>query len=112
MLLNVIEESYLWEVLNECAPGEDWPDRAPYIPHLIGIVEDFLNMGLISLYRHSDEPGYPIIDIPDTEARTIIADPDNWWSPGDFRPIALAPTDKGKALYEGQEIDIDGSQGQ
>lgn len=107
LLLNVIEESYLFEVLNECAPGEDWPDRVPYIPHLAQIVEDFLDKGLLTLYRHSDEPGHPPIGIPDDQARAILADPDNWWSPNGTRPIALAPTDKGLALYRGTDVNAE-----
>jgi hypothetical protein len=107
VLLNVVEQSFLWEVMNECATGADWPDRAPYIPHLTQVVLDFFDKGLASLYTYSDDPDNTIIYIPDDEARIILANPDNWWSPGNFPSIALMPTDKGLALHQGDDVAID-----
>lgn len=107
VLMNAVEETYLFSVLTECAPGADWPDRVPHIPRLAKIVEDFLDKGLLSLTKDSGETGQPPIDIPDDQAHAIVADPDNWWSSEGGRPIALAPTDKGLAVYHGKDIDVD-----
>ena len=104
VLLNAVEESYLFSVLMECAPGADWPDRMPHIPHLAQIVEDFIDMGLVILTRDADEPGQPPIEIPADQARAMVADPANWWSSEGGRPIALAPTDDGLAVYRGGAI--------
>jgi hypothetical protein len=104
VLLNAVEESYLSDVLNECAPGMDWPDRLPSVPHLAQIVHDFIDKGLITLYRNSGEVGQPFIDIPADQAQAILEDPANWWSPDGVRPIALAPTDDGLAVYRGQPV--------
>jgi hypothetical protein len=101
VLLNAVEESYLFSVLMECAPGPDWPDRMPRVPHLAQIVQDFIDQGLVALYRDADEVGQPPVDIPADQARAILADPANWWSPDGVRPIALAPTDEGLAVYTG-----------
>lgn len=111
VLLNAVEETYLFSVLSECAPGEDWPDRVPHIPRLAQIVQDFLDQGLVSLTRDSDEIGHPPIDIPEDQAHAIVRDPDNWWSSEGGSPIALAPTDRGLAVYHGAEVDIDTAAG-
>jgi hypothetical protein len=104
VLLNAVEEAYLFEVLNECAPGPDWPDRLPSVPHLAQIVQDFIDQGLVTLYRNSDQVGQPPVDIPVDQAPEILADPANWWSPDAVRPIALAPTDEGLAVYTGGPV--------
>jgi hypothetical protein len=104
VLLNAVEESYLFSTLMECAPGPDWPDRMPRVPHLAQIVQDFIDQGLVTLYRDADEVGQPPIDIPADQARAILADPANWWSPDGVRPIALAPTDDGLAVYRGVPV--------
>jgi hypothetical protein len=105
VLVNTVEESTLFSLLDEYAPGEALDEKLPYVAELSPIVLDFLDKGLISLYRNSDEPSQPFIDIPDNEAHTLLTDPRNWWTPDDTHPISLAPTDKGLALYQGQEID-------
>jgi hypothetical protein len=104
VLLNAVEESYLFSTLMECAPGPDWPDRMPRVPHLAQIVQDFIDQGLVTLYRDADEVGQPPVDIPADQARAILADPANWWSPDGVRPIALAPTDDGLAVYRGVPV--------
>ena len=104
VLLNAVEESYLFSVLMECAPGQDWPDRMPRIPYLARIVEDFMDKGLVTLTKDADEAGQPPIDIPLDQARVIVADPANWWSSEGGRPIALAPTDDGLAVYTGHPV--------
>jgi hypothetical protein len=104
VLLNAVEESYLFSTLMECAPGPDWPDRMPRVPHLAQIVQDFIDKGLVTLYRDADEVGQPPIDIPSDQAPAILADPANWWSPDGVRPIALAPTDEGLAVYTGVPV--------
>jgi hypothetical protein len=111
VLLNAVEESYLFSTLMECAPGPDWPDRMPRVPHLAQIVQDFIDQGLVTLYRDADEVGQPPVDIPADQARAILADPANWWSPDGVRPIALAPTDDGLAVYRGVPVSTrDGGQ--
>lgn len=107
VLLNVAEQSYLSDVLNECATGAHWPDRLPEVPKLAKIVQDFIDQGLATMNRDSDKKGEPAIDIPNDEAPAILTDPDNWWSPDGTRPIALAPTEKGADLFEGKDVDID-----
>lgn len=107
VLLNAVEETYLFGVLQECAPGPDWPDLVPQIPQLARIVEDFIGQGLVILTKDAGEEGQPPADIPNEQAHAILADPANWWSPDGVRPIALAPTDKGLALYRGREVDVD-----
>lgn len=107
VLLNAVENSYLFDVLGECAIGADWPDRLPRVPELAKIVQDFIDQGLVTLNRDSGEDGVPPIDIPNEEAAAILGDQDNWWSPDGTRPIAVAPTDKGLELYEGQDVDVD-----
>jgi hypothetical protein len=104
VLLNAVEESYLFSVLMECAPGTDWPDRMPHIPRLAKIVEDFIDKGLVILTRDADESGQPPIEIPADQARAMVADPANWWSSEGGRPIALAPTDDGLAVYTGHPV--------
>jgi hypothetical protein len=106
VLLNAVEESYLSDVLNECSSsrGPDWPDRMPGVPQLAQIVRDFIDKGLVTLYRDAEEVGQPPIDIPADEAHAILADPANWWSPDGVRPIALAPTDDGRDVYRGVAI--------
>jgi hypothetical protein len=114
ILLNAVEESYLFSVLNECAPGPDWPDRLPRVPQLAKIVQDFIDQGLVTLYRDADEIGQPPIDIPADQARAILSDSANWWSSEGGRPIALAPTEKGRAVYRGHAVttrDADQQQG-
>ena len=101
VLLNAVEESYLFAVLTECAPGRDWPDRLPQVPRLAKIVEDFIDKGLVTLTWDADEDSQPPVGIPHDQALAIIADPDNWWSSEGGRPIALAPTDTGLAVYHG-----------
>lgn len=101
VLLNAVEESYLFEVLNECARGRDWPDRLPQVPHLAAIVQDFVDRGLVELTRDAKEVGRPPIDIPANQVRAVLADPENWWSPDGVRPIALAATDAGRDVYRG-----------
>lgn len=32
VLLNAVEESYLFDVLTECAPGRDWPEKLTWVP--------------------------------------------------------------------------------
>jgi hypothetical protein len=110
VLLNAVEETYLFGILNECAPGQDWSDRLPHIPHLAEIVEDFMDKGLVSLTRDAEENGQPPVDIAEDEARAIIADPDNWWSAEGGRPISLVVTDKGLAVYHGEEVDAGASE--
>lgn len=107
VLLNAVEESALFSLLDEYAPGTDLQLKLPYVPQLSQLVLDFMNKGLVSLYKNSDEPGYPVIDIPDDEARAIIANPDSWWSAEGGLPVSLAPTEKGRALYQGEEVDGD-----
>jgi hypothetical protein len=104
VLLNAVEEAYLFDLLNECAPGLDWPDRMPWVPQLAEIVGDFIDKGLVTLYRDADEVGQPPVDIPVDQAPEILADPANWWSPDGVRPIALAPTDDGLAVYRGRAV--------
>jgi hypothetical protein len=104
VLLNAVEESYLFSTLMECAPGPDWPDRMPRVPHLAQIVQDFIDQGLVTLYRDADEVGQPPVDIPADQAHAILADPANWWSPDGVRPISLAPTDDGLAVYRGAPV--------
>lgn len=104
VLLNAVEEAYLSDVLNECAPGLDWPDRLPSVPHLAEVVQDFIDKGLVTLYRDAEEVGQPPIDIPVDQAPAILGDPANWWSPDGVRPIALAPTDEGLAVYTGGSV--------
>lgn len=106
VLLNAVEESDLFNVLMECAPGRDWEELSPHLPSVAQIVEDFLHEGFVSLYTNADDIDHTIIDIPDDEARTILADPANW-KPGNERLISLAPTDKGLALYRGEEVSTD-----
>jgi hypothetical protein len=74
------------------------------VPHLAQIVEDFIDKGLVTLYRSADEVGQPPIDIPADQAHAILADPANWWSPDGVRPIALASTDDGLAVYRGVAV--------
>ena len=105
VLLNAVEESYLFSVLMECAPGQDWPDRMLRIPHLARIVEDFIDHGLVILTKDADEAGQPPIEIPADQARAIVADSANWWSSEGGRPIALAPTDEGLAVYTGIPVE-------
>lgn len=107
VLLNAVEEAYLFEVLNECGHGEDWPDRLPHVPRLARIVGRFVEQGLVNLTRDSGEKGKPSIDIPNEQAPAILADPANWWSPDGVRHIGLITTDKGLAVYHGEEVDID-----
>jgi hypothetical protein len=108
VLLNAVEESYLFEVLNECScsRGTDWPDRMPGVPRLARIVQDFIDKGLVTLYRDADEVGQPPVDIPNDQAPAILADSANWWSPDGVRTIALAPTDDGLAVYTGHPVTI------
>jgi hypothetical protein len=104
VLLNAVEEAYLFAMLTECAPGADWPDLMPHIPHLAGIVEDFIDKGLVTLYKSADEQGQPPIDIPADQAHAVLADPVNWWTSEGVRPISLAPTDDGLAVYRGVPV--------
>lgn len=101
VLLNAVEESYLFTVLNECAPGADWPDRLPHVPRLAAIVAGFIDEGLIVLTRDAGQAGQRPVDVPADQARSVLADPDSWWSPEGVRPIALAPTETGLAVYRG-----------
>jgi hypothetical protein len=108
VLLNAVEESYLSSTLMECAPGADWPDLMPWVPHVAQIIEDFIDKGLVILTRDADENGQRPIDIPADQAHAILADPANWWSSEGVRPIALAPTDDGLAVYTGgRHVDRD-----
>lgn len=107
VLVNAVEQTYLFDVLTECGHGRDWPDRMPHVPRLAKIVEEFIVQGFVTLTRDPDESGLPAVDIPDEQAHDILADPANWWSPDGVRPIALAPTDKGLALYRGTDVDAD-----
>ena len=104
VLLNAVEEAYLFAMLIECAPGADWPELMPHIPHLAGIVQDFIDKGLVTLYRDADEVGQPPIDIPNDQAPAILADPANWWTTEGVSPISLAPTDEGLAVYTGHPV--------
>jgi hypothetical protein len=106
VLLNAVEESYLFSTLMECAPGADWPELMPWVPHVAQIVEDFIDKGLVTLTRDADESGQPPIDIPVDQAHAILADPANWWTSEGVRPIALAPTDDGLAVYTGGTVTI------
>jgi len=103
VLLNAVEESDLYSVLMECAPGRDWEELSPHLPDVARIVEDFLSQGLVSLYTYSGDDGSTITDIPAGEAQAIIAAPSSW-APGREPLISLAPTDKGLALYRGEEV--------
>jgi hypothetical protein len=98
VLMNAVEESYLFEVLNECGRGKDWPDRLPHVPRLAKIVQDFVDQGLVVLDRDAGV-GLAPIDIPNDQVPAILGEPDNWWSPDGTRPIALAPTEAGLAVY-------------
>lgn len=100
VLLNAVEESDLYNVLMECAPGRDWAELSPHLPSVARIVENFVQEGFVSLYTYADDADAAIIEIPNDEAPAIIADSANW-APGRERLICLAPTDKGLALYRG-----------
>jgi hypothetical protein len=99
VLLNAVERTYLFDVLNECARGQDWPDRLPQVPRLAQILEDLIDRGYVLLTKDSDEDGQPPIGIPADQVHAVLADPANWWSPDVVRPFALAPTDDGLAVY-------------
>ena len=100
VLLNSVEESDLYNVLMECAPGRVWAELSPHLP----IVEDFVREGIVSLYTYDADAA--IIDIPNDEAPAIIADSANW-APGREPLISLSPTDKGRALYRGEPVSTD-----
>lgn len=99
VLLNAVEEAYLFSVLNDCVPGEDWPERLPQVSQLAQIVEELIGQGLIELTKDSDQEDEPPVDIPADQVHTVLADPANWWSPDGVRPFSLAPTDAGLAVY-------------
>jgi len=99
VLLNAVEDTYLFAVLTECAQGADWPDLMPQVPHLARIVEDMAERGWVVLTRDSEEEGELPIDIPADQVHEILSDPANWWSPDGVRPIAVAATEKGLAVY-------------
>lgn len=99
VLLNAVEEAYLFSVLNDCVPGQDWADRLPHVPRMAQIVEEMIDQGLIELTKDSDEEGEPPVDIPADQVHAVLSDPDNWWSPDGVRPFSLAPTDAGLAVY-------------
>jgi hypothetical protein len=107
VLLNVVENSYLFDVLAENSAGADWPARLLDVPRLAGVVQDFISQGLATLYRDSGQQGVPPAEIPDEEAPAILGDQDNWWSLEGTRPITVAPTDKGLALYQGKDVAIE-----
>jgi hypothetical protein len=98
VLLNAVEESDLYNVLMECAPGRDWAELSPHLPGVARIVENFVQQGIVSLYTYDADAA--IIDIPNDQAPAIIADAANW-APGSNPLICLSPTDKGLALYRG-----------
>jgi hypothetical protein len=106
VLLDAVEHTYLSGVLVEYSTGAEWPDRLPDVPKLAKIVQDFIDQGLVTLDKDSGERGRGPIDIPNEEAPAILGDPDNWWSPAGTRPIALAPTDKGLDLFQGEDVDL------
>lgn len=106
VLLNAVEETFLFSVLMECAPGADWPDLMPHVPYVRQIVEDFINKGLVTLYRNTYEPGHPPVDIPNDQAHAVLADLANWWTSEGVRPISLAATDQGLAVYTGHSVAV------
>ena len=99
VLLNAVEEDYLFGMLQECGGGWDWPERLTHVPRLTAIVEDLIDQGLIELTKDPDEEGVPPVSVPADQVHAILADPDNWWSPDGVRPFSLAPTDAGLAVY-------------
>jgi len=79
----------------------------PHLPSVAEIVEDFLHEGFVRpVYQTRTTSTTRSLTFPDDEARTILADPANW-KPGNERLISLAPTDKGLALYRGEEVSTD-----
>jgi hypothetical protein len=108
VLLNAVEESDLYNVLMECAPGRDWAELSPHLPGVARIVENFVQEGIVSLYTYADgaDAADAIVDIPDDEAPAIIAESANW-APGREPLICLSPTDKGLALYRGEAVSTD-----
>jgi hypothetical protein len=100
MLQNAVKESSLSRVLSECAPGQDGPDRLPQVPHLAQTVQNLADRGLVELTR---EPGEPRAGVPADRVRAVLRDPANWWSPEGLRPIALAATEAGRAVYRSRE---------
>jgi len=106
VLLNAVEETDLYNVLMECAPGRDWVELSPHLPGVARIVEDFVQEGIVSLYTYDADGA--IVDIPGDEAPAIIADSANW-APGREPLISLSPTDKGLALYRGEAVSTDPS---
>jgi hypothetical protein len=99
VLLNAVEEAYLFSVLNDCVPGQNWPERVRGAPRLAQIVEDLIDQGLVELTKDSDEEGQLPVDIPAEQVHAVLSDPANWWSPEGTRPFALAPTKAGLAVY-------------
>ena len=99
VLLNAVEEAYLFSVLSECVPGQDYPEKLRRVSRLAQIVEDLINRGLIELTRDADEDGELPVDIPADQVHAVLSDPDNWWSPDGVQPFSLAPTDAGLAVY-------------
>lgn len=100
VLLNAVEESYLPDVLTECAPGPNWPDdRLPQIPRLARIVEDLIGQGLVAMTKDAPQAGQAPIDIPPGQVHDVLADPGNWWPPDGGRPFALTATAEGRAIF-------------
>lgn len=100
VLLNAVEESYLFGMLQECGGGWDWQERLTHVPRLTRIVEELIDQGLVELTKDPEEEGVPPVSVPGEQVHAILADPGNWWSADGVRPFSLAPTDAGLAVYE------------
>lgn len=99
VLLNAVEESYLFGVLIECGSAPDWPERLKHVPRLAGIVEQMVEQDLIEVTVDSEQQGQPADSVPADQVHAIVSDPANWWSPEGTKPFGLAPTDAGLAVY-------------
>lgn len=99
VLLNAVEESYLFGVLIECGSAPDWAERLKHVPRLAGIVEQMVEQGLIEVTVDSDKQGQSASSVPADQIYEVISNPDSWWTPEGTKPYGLAPTDDGLAVY-------------
>lgn len=110
VLFNAIEDSYLGDVLAECTSGPNWPDdRFGQLPHLVEVIEDLMDQGLVAMNRDAParteaELDQPPVDVPADQVHEVLADRSNWWNPDSSLVYALTATDKGRAVYRGQTV--------
>lgn len=110
MLLEAFEETPLAVVLNTLASADDapyWNRKHRYVDRAIRISGELIDRGLVTVWVHpkADYQGGHLLSVE--EARPILADPRNWWTPEPDEDDDPTLTHEQLIRFEGREPDAE-----